>query len=228
MPRTASISKVRIPAAPLPVFGRRKLLWMGCLALLQAATLVGCRSSHPPMTQPPAERPPETPAHLKIRDLTDEIVRLRAAEPALRGFKDHEIIAGNAARGRSPQDIHLLEGRLYYEVLHRLERHAQLPKFPADVLKTAVRDELGKPQPVEKFSKAYFDELLAETKARAARDPDFKAAVDQSAGWVAYPWRDEWNDYACFVDGLRSPIYLCRFLVTFDLFETLDVYAAWR
>jgi hypothetical protein len=144
----------------------------------------------------------------RIRQATDALVALHAEEPTLHGFAYADSIAPNVVRGRSPADIDLLAARIYYE----LARKAGAATAPSGDRST-LRAALARPRPVGRQTRAFFDELLDDTKRRAATDLDFRVALQQATQAQAHYWNPAWNTYGCRVDGQLAPISLCRMLV---------------
>jgi hypothetical protein len=169
--------------------------WIIPLALLAISS--GCRGSLPVY---------QSSADAQIRQATDALVALRSDEPSLAGFAFGDSIATNALANRSAEDRDLLLGRVYYDLARKLESG---PNPPAPD-KPALRAALTAPRSTGRLTRAYFDNLLRDTRSRAASDADFRRDVNRASVLQARIWNPAWDNYTCFVDGDQAPISVCR------------------
>jgi hypothetical protein len=185
------------------------------LALLNIFS-VACSSIHVPPTQ----------VHAQIRTIGDVIGTVRAENPTLTGLKDYDAISANAFSGRTDEEGELLIGRVYLNATQRLEASGNRELFggSTEKLKDAIHRALSEHRPIERFSKQYFDDLLADTKRRVASDSEFRCAVATSAQQARYPGNNSWDDYKCMIDGIPWPRIACRTLILNDMADTVFVF----
>lgn len=187
------------------------------IALLLIATLnAACATSKKPTDLTTSQ----------IRAVSDAVAAARREDPNAIAWNDYTAIAQNAFGGRSEQEVGLLVGRLYLDAASRIaqKRPSGAYSGDGDQIRRNVKQALSQPRPVTKFSKAYFDGLLADTMARVARDRDYECAVTTSAQYSRFQWDDAWDNYRCIIDGFDAPISQCRMLVLGDMVGTLQVF----
>lgn len=195
-----------------------KYRWPAGLIAMVILTSLACRSSR-------SGQPPLTPANAAIRDTTEAIVALRAAEPTLPGFQGYDAIAVNAFSQRSDDDVKLIVGRMYHDTSESISNGGRIRSRESysRLGPEQVREALAGPAPVTRFSRSYFDTMLAETRSQVASDPPFARAINNAYDYSIFRWRDEWDNYTCIVDGFQARSSWCRHLVVFGLYDTLFV-----
>jgi hypothetical protein len=163
-----------------------------------------------------------TDADTKLRTIGDAIIAIHADSPNLVGFKDHEIIAGNAFRGRNEQETALLIGRVYLDTTQNLSRRVPIgtPYLPptGDLLHH-VQQQMEQHRNLDHLSRAYFDGLLTDTRSRASSDPKYARAVNEAVQAARYNWNSGWDDYQCYIDGIPWPMIACRTLLLCDMVD---------
>jgi hypothetical protein len=169
-------------------------------------------------------QPTPTPlgsADKQMQAVGEAVLSVRQEAPQLIGFKDHDSIRANAFAGRSTADVDMLVGRIYLDSVTELTARGGVDgagkPTPAAELRTAIHQALSIHRPVARYSRMYFDELLKETSARAARDPVFRGQIRESSSRARTLWIHVTLETGCIVDGVQAPLWLCLHLLANDM-----------
>lgn len=155
-------------------------------------------------------QPTDTPEGARIGEVGDMIFDIHASEPSLKGFKDVEAITSKAFTNRSKEDMEILAGRFYYDQAERARKG-----WPgSEQVKQKVRKALAQGWSPERYNRAYYDKLLSDTKARMARDPKYRKAInDSTATTLAMTGKNWGTSPTCVVDGWEAPLSWCKKLL---------------
>ena len=173
---------------------------MFCLTMVLFASLFvvsGCVSSHSSLTS----------EDQRLRTTGDAILAVRRESPDLAAFKETGALAAAAFTNRSDSDKQLLAGRLYYDARQRSSAQGDA------VDAASIRKALGESRSSDRFSRAYFDGLLSDTRSRAREDAAYAEAIDRASNLARRFWNSDWDNYSCYVDGFPEPIWVCRSLL---------------
>lgn len=167
---------------------------------------------------------PSNDVHTRIQAIGNAVGAVRAEKPNLIGLQDYDVMNRNAFSGRTEDDINLIVGRVYLDAASRLRQSTRTASYADNAqLRAAVGRALSEHRPISKYSRAYFDNLLSDTKRRIASDEKYYCSVATSAQAARYAWDPAWDNYRCIVDGFETSISVCRALVLGDMVETLTV-----
>lgn len=147
---------------------------------------------------------------VRIREAEAALVALWNEEPTLPGFALADSLAINAFARRNRADGNLLVGRLY----HDLARGLQDRSTHGSIDKAAIRAVLHTPRPVGRFTRAYYDSLLVQTRTRASTDLAYGRTLQQALTAAARDWidADPW-EVKCIIDDMPWPPVACRGLI---------------
>jgi hypothetical protein len=118
--------------------------------------------------------------HELIDEISFHVESLQNETPKLAGFEYAVPTILSASDQRTPEDLALLAGRLYYETYGRLAYAASSGLPSGDFSQNNLRSVLSGPLPTQGFSRDYFDNLLLDTKTRVATDSDFRRKIEDS------------------------------------------------
>jgi hypothetical protein len=119
--------------------------------------------------------------HEQLDELSETIVALQNEDPKPIGFEYALPLVINAFDKRTPEEVDLLAGRLYYEAYQRLSSTPKESVSGRDFSKENIRSILSTELPITGFSRAHFNSLLADTQAKVAADAEFRKAIEESA-----------------------------------------------
>jgi hypothetical protein len=159
----------KVPEATGFSLSRRQLMWLTTLGSLGVG--LGVKSS---------EADPTLDIHGLIDEISFNVESLQNESPKPVGFEYTLPIVLNASSNRTPADLELLAGRLYYETYGRLAYAASSGLPSGDFSPNNLRSVLSGPLPTKGFSREYFDNLLQDTKTRVATDSEFRWKIDDS------------------------------------------------
>ena len=155
--------------APVFSLSRRQLMWTTALGSLGLG--LGSKSAA-------AEEPQGI--HELIDEIGDNVEILQNEVPKPVGFEAIVPVVLNASSKRTPEDLELLAGRIYYETYGRLAYAASSGLPSGDFSIDNMRSVLSGPLPTQGFSREYFDNLLQDTKVRVATDSEFRRKIEDS------------------------------------------------
>lgn len=156
------------------LFSRRDLgRLLGFSALVWGT---GCRSTKPPV---------DSEIHRELEDLAETVISLKSSDPSLPGLAAADQIAAVAfSSDRSAEDARILAGRLYLDAFDRLRSQREgrasvssAQSVPSQLSRDRVREVLSGPIPEERFTRVYFDNLLAETRTRMDSDRSYRDRI---------------------------------------------------
>jgi hypothetical protein len=153
----------------------------------------------------------------RINEVDEAIGTIHTSTPDLKGFKDVEVITSNAFTGRSKEDLALLAGRFYYD-----EAQKATKSWPGSKqVKQKVRKALANGWSSDKYSRAYYDRLLDDTKKRMARDQRYRKAIEEAVATAQGLTNKNWGPWTCVIDGWASPMSWCTMLANFQIWSVI-------
>lgn len=159
-----------------------------------------------------------------INHVTNYAEEIHKTSPNLPGFQNIETIKKNVLSERSSIDVQLILGRLYYDIINKMQSNLNDSKIEKEksilnneVLNKRVSELLNEPIPLEKYGKDYFTKLLQDTKETISNNLEFKNEVNLYAQRILVP-----GTTPCFVDGNEFPLATCRFLSILALLNSLS------